>query len=520
MKRFLLAILPLVFLFPAILRAGDKPQLWLYYSTNLAVDENIAQLTKIWQRAGAAGYTHVLLNDSKFARLGDLGAMSNHYFANIRRIRQIAADNHLQIVPALFPVGYSNDLLWHDPNLAEGLPVKDTLFVVKDGQAQIQADPPVSLDRLSWKDDSVKIDGKTVVIENNPGNARFVFKLKLPQFRCYHVSVKIKTRDFNNEPCIKPLVAGDRLLSHGRIRIEPTQDWKEYHVIFNTLDNTDINLYFGIWGDAKGRIEFKDWNIEEVGLLNVLRRPGAPCVVKGYVEGKDYQPIRDPQMGSVPYNGEYQAWHEPPTIKTSLPNGTLLRVSWYYPPLMNDEQVNCCISEPKTMALLADQAKRLKVLFNAPGYMMSHDEIRVFNWCDACQKRNLDAGAMLADNVRQCTEILKGATVYAWNDMFDPYHNAVDGYYLVHGNLKNSWDGLDKNTVIVNWNHGNRDKSLKFFADQGNPQLIAGYYEDVNQIKDWLKSAKSVKGIVGYMYTTWENKYEDLEEFAKLVKRE
>ena len=35
-------------------------------------------------------------------------------------------------------------------------------------------------------------------------------------------------------------------------------------------------------------------------------------------------------------------------------------------------------------------------------------------------------------------------TIYVWNDMFDPFHNAVNDYYLVRGDLKGSWEGLPK----------------------------------------------------------------------------
>src|SRR5256885_348319 len=85
--------------------------------------------------------------------------------------------------------------------------------------------------------------------------------------------------------------------------------------------------------------------------------------------------------------------------------------------------------------------------WGARGYFMSHDEIRVLNWCAACQARNLDAGALLADNVRTCAAILRavnpGGGIYVWSDMFDPNHNAHGNYYLVRGNLTNSWQGLD-----------------------------------------------------------------------------
>src|SRR5438034_7509271 len=44
---------------------------WVYCAQNLWVDKNIEQLEALFQRAATAGYTHVLLTDSKFSKLGD-----------------------------------------------------------------------------------------------------------------------------------------------------------------------------------------------------------------------------------------------------------------------------------------------------------------------------------------------------------------------------------------------------------------------------------------------------------------
>ena len=100
---------------------------------------------------------------------------------------------------------------------------------------------------------------------------------------------------------------------------------------------------------------------------------------------------------------------------------------------------------------------------------------------------------MLAENVRACSDLLKPATAYVWNDMFDPFHNAVKGpYYLVNGPWTGSWEGLDKDVVIVNWNYGKRDESLKFFADRGHRQLIAGYYDGGQETRGrgWTRPAR------------------------------
>jgi hypothetical protein len=129
---------------------------------------------------------------------------------------------------------------------------------------------------------------------------------------------------------------------------------------------------------------------------------------------------------------------------------------------------------------------------------------------------------LLARNVKACVGLLRPATAYVWSDMFDPHHNAVEGpYYLVRGPWTGSWEGLDKGVVIMNWNYDQRDKSLKFFADRGHRQVIAGYYDgDVQNMKHWLESAGRVKGVVGYMYTTWTNNYDHVEDFAKVCREQ
>lgn len=528
--RLCLALLLLFFLStPA--HALEK---WLYCAQNLWVDKNIDNLETLFRRAAKAGYTHVLLTDSKFAKLGDMDA---RYFKNVTRVKKLAAELNLEIVPAVFPIGYSNDLLWHDPNLIEAMPVQDALFVVKNGKAQLEPEPMVALKGgsfndfkgWSWKDDNVVADNGAALVKDPNGKvSRIVQKLQLKPFRQYHVSVRIKTDNFRGKPEVK-LLAGKGDLNYRFLGTKPTQDWKTHHVVFNSLTNSEANLYLGTWDGKSGSLWWDDAAIEEVGLVNLVRRPGAPFVVKKedgtrLIEGKDFEPVRDPLMGNKPWNGAYDIYHEPPTIRTSLPDGTRLRVSYYHAVTVYDDQANICPSEAKTLGLLRDQARRMHAAWGAKGYMMSHDEIRVYNWCHACQGRNLDAGAMLADNVRTCVGILKqinpGGRIYVWSDMFDPNHNAKNNYYLVRGDLKGSWEGLDKDVIIVPWYFEKRDASLKFFADRGHKQLIAGYYDHrPEQVTQWLEAAKPFPGVLGVMYTTWQNKYTDLEKFAETIQK-
>ena len=103
--------------------------------------------------------------------------------------------------------------------------------------------------------------------------------------------------------------------------------------------------------------------------------------------------------------------------------------------------------------------------------------------------------------------------------MFDPMHNAVDGYYLVNGTLQGSWEGLDPAVTIANWNSGKAKPSLDFFAGRGHSQILAGYYDGDDNLSVWDAAARSVPRILGFMDTTWENRYDDLERYGKAISR-
>jgi hypothetical protein len=292
-----------------------------------------------------------------------------------------------------------------------------------------------------------------------------------------------------------------------------------------------LNLFFGTWGAQSGSLWWDDARLEEIAFMNMPRRPGCPLAIttadgKPLEEERDFELLRDTRMGMKPWRGEFDTYHEPPQLRTKLPDGTKLRASYFNAQTVYENQAMICPSEPKTMEILRKQAELVHKTWGAKGYMMSHDEIRVLNQCDACQKRKLTPGQILADNVRNCIQILRqvnpGGRIYVWSDMFDPNHNAVKGpYYLVNGSLEGSWEGLDKDVIVVPWYFSKRNESLKFFADRGNKQVIGGYYdENPEKVVAWVAAAKTVpESVIGIMYTTWRNKYDDLEKYSEAIDR-
>jgi hypothetical protein len=356
----------------------------------------------------------------------------------------------------------------------------------------------------------------------------------------YRFSCWVKTRDLAPVGSFHLLALGARSnarqLTFHEGGIERSQDWKQVEVIFNSLDEREANLYVGLWETGPGTFWIDDLKLEELALVNLLRRKGCPLAIKSadarttYTEGRDFEPVIDAQLGQVPWAGEYEFGHEGATIRLTSDSrikvGDRLRVSWYHPVITHSSQVMCCLSEPKLQEILRDQARRVNQLFRPRTFFMSHDEIRVANWCQACRERKLTPGQLLADNVQKCAAIIKAvnprARVVVWSDMFDPHHNAVEKYYLVNGSLEGSWEGLPKEVIIANWNSGKAKESLGFFAGRGHRQIIAGYYDvgDLSNFQQWDAAAKGISGVRGFMYTTWQSNFALLERYGEAMRGE
>jgi hypothetical protein len=502
----------------------------------------------------------MVLADYKF---NVLDRLPPRYFKNVARVQKAAAAAGVEIIPTVCPIGYSAGLLAHEPNLAEGLPVRDAPFVARGGLAVPAPDAAprfvngdledVSGDRFrgwphqdepgqsTFVDRAIVHGGKVACrmqdfAKHNPaGNCRLSQRVAVRPHACYRLSAWLKTRDLERPGNFRLLALGGkggRTLTFFDDPVKPTQDWTRVEAVFNTLDNSEVTLFAGVWGGRGGTLWLDDLALEELSLVNVLRRGGCPLTVASadgktvYEEGKDFHPLADPKLGKVPNAGDYSFRHAGPPLRLTaasrIKEGDKLRVSWYHPLPTHSYQVMCCLSEPKVYEILREQVRRVHELLRPKTFFMGHDEIRVANWCRACAERRLTPGALLADNVRRCVKIIRAvspeAEVVVWSDMFDPHHNAVERYYLVNGPLTGSWDGLPAGVTVANWNGGKAAQSLKWFAGRGQGQIIAGYYDgDLENFRRWDAAARGVPGVRGFLYTTWRHRYDHLEAYGKAL---
>ena len=507
---------------------------WLFAWRDMSKPEEVDRMVARFPRAAAAGYNGVAFS-------------YNIVPGSAAKLRQAAEQNGLDLIAIVMGGA-------HDRNYAEGVLVQDALFVAHDGAAALQPDNPTRLLNgdfegttgnhfsgwtmqddegvTTFADHETVHGGKTSlrmesIGKNQHGHCRVAQPLKLQPHRQYHISLWVKTDGLSPADAeVKVLTAdAQQSVSFQSFHVDRTQDWKRYDLVFNSLDNREALLYLGCWSGKSGKLWWDDLGIEEIGLVNVLRRPGCPVTIRGedgtaFEEERDFKRVVDPVLNP------WHAWHEAPLIKltasTRIKDGARLRVSYYHPIIVYEDRVTSCLSEPRIFEDWRQEVKQADQLFHPAAYLMSHDELRVMNQCALCQSKHQTPGELLAWNVKQAAQIIRAvrpdAEIWVWNDMFDPMHNAVEHFYAVNGPLTGSWKGLDPGIGIVNWHGGLKGKNCKFFADLGLKQILSGYYdsdEDGAAIAEWQHNTENVPGIVGAMYTTWEDKYEAMDAWAR-----
>jgi hypothetical protein len=565
LRRGLAALACLLPLLGSLTTAQGAPpsyaRRWVYARSYLFHASEADALVNLINRAAAGRYNAVVLSDWG---LNNLGAMPPQYFDNLRRVQAAAAAARVEIIPAVFPVGYSEPLLKDDPNLAEGLPVVNAPFVVGPGGGvpvnagvnavvnggfeqvsatgvpagfgYYQADP----NGVTGIDTQVAAEGTSSFrLAGGPWLTRVYQACPVRPYTSYRVSAWVRTANLTGTYAFNMLaltIPDNRTLNFHPFLVQPDQGWTKVSTEFNSQGTSSIGLHIGLWwANLGGTAWVDDLRLEEIGPINVLRRPGCPVRVTSadggtvYQEGVDYQPLVDPLLGQVPYAGLYSYDHAAPALRLTAASriapGQRLLVSWYHPPIIYGYQVTCCLDEPKVYDLLREQARRVVELLRPRTVLMGHDEIRVANWCQACRGRGLSAGDLLADHTARCVQILRQLdptlTVAVWSDMYDPTHNAVKDYYLVAGDLAGSWKGLDPQVTVLNWHSGVARESLSHFAGLGMRQVIAGYY-DTNSLADftkWDAAAVGIPRVDGFMYTTWYADYSWLQAYGTAIRR-
>jgi hypothetical protein len=366
---------------------------------------------------------------------------------------------------------------------------------------------------------------------SNPENGVYLAQsIRVHPYRSYRLRAWVKTEGAGPRMAIHLLaVAPDgRELSYMEPPLPETSDWHQVVWGFNTWYADKVEFRVGVSDGKNGKVWVDDVAIEEVGLTNVLRRPGTPLKVSNektgvvYEEGRDFAPVSDPQL-------DFSWNHEGPAIKllpgSRIHTGDRLRVDYYHGTTIYRDQTAIDMSEPAVYEVWQHQIPLIEKYLAPKKYFLSMDEVRVGGFCEACKRRHLSMSEILGDCVTRQYKMIRAANpkaeVYVWSDMFDPNHNAREKYYLIDGSFDGTWKYIPKDLVIGCWYYEKRDQSLEFFAKLGYQTLAAAYYDadDLENPKGWIESLDHTQGAIGIMYTTWENKYQLLPAFGDLVSK-
>ena len=545
-------VLACIFCFLLKIHAAEiYPERWVWiFGWGLNKDSDVTDISHVIETGAKHGLNGAVLA----AGIDTMSLKTPEYFRGLDAIKQICESNHVELIPAGFSIGYGSCFLAHNPNLAEGLPVEDAPFVVRDGVGRLVPDETVRLKNggfedfngnnlkgfnfhdqpgeISFADREIKHSGTASLrLEHftaNPyGHGRVMQEIKVHPHRCYRVTIWVKTEGFQPTGAFRLLALAphDRDLAPREYNLPSTTDWRQLTMMFNSMTNAKVLLYAGVWDGKAGKIWLDDWRVEEIGPVNVLHRPGTPVTVRSedgattYAEGKDYAPLMDPHLQPWREDGDALPLKIIPSGR--IHNGDRLRVSWYHSQNINDGQVTVCMAEPEVYEIMGQEMKVVADRLHPKKFLLGMDEVRMGGTCRACAGRNM--GELLGECVTKQMQIIRkylpDEKIYVWSDMFDLNHNAHGNYYLVNGDFTGSWEHVPKDLVMAVWGGAPREKSLQFFEQQGFPVLVACYYDadNLNDVKGWLQIVRPMSNVQGFMYTPWTRKYGLLPAFGDLL---
>ncbi len=538
------------------------PIRWVYVSRGLSEDQHVEDIRQIAKTASENGMNGIYLSSG----FDGIDLKGKEYFRRLGEVRQIAEQYGLDIIPRCMDIGYNGSMLAHNRNLAAGLPVRDALFVADGGRARHAPDPavefsnggfekadkaeipgweiPGALDEIVFIDKDQVVEGNSALRfenfggkEDNPG--RVIRTVTVSPDRLYRLKLWVKTSGMDESGAFgsgnfQVHVRGGedkRELTYLRPRVGQNTNWTEVVVGFNSRGYQSVRIEVGMYGAGQGTFWLDGFSLEEIGMVNLLRRTGTPLTVKGekngtlYEEGADFEPVAD---NNLDFNWDHSGPEIRLTEGSRISEGERLRVSFYHGVRVYASQVTACMSEPQIYEVWRRTIPLIEKHLDPKYYFISVDEIRAGGTCEGCTSRGMTMGQIVADCINKQVEIIKevapDAQCVIWSDMIDPNHNAGDRrgrgyYYHVDGTFEGSWESIPRELIVACWWHKMRYESLEHFSKLGHRTFGCGYYDkdDIANDSTWVEALDVTPGALGLMYTSWLNKFELLDEFGAMM---
>lgn len=525
---------------------------WFYCARSVNAGEDVAFLTNLLDRASAAHFNGMVYAGG-LDTYWRWGAASKERFQAVRRFGE---SRGVEIVPLIWSTGYGT-MTGVDSTLTETKPLNGVPYVrrgdrlvfedrdavirnadFEEGDAEKNAFAAWGIEapgRIGYVDETESHSGKrSVRMETAPGkdpygHARIWQGLKLAPNRRYRFSVWTKVRGYdtvrswgfcvqiyNKEKSVSG--AGD---SGKLIRNLKDGEWRQVSVDFTTGPSGETTVWMGSWSKtATGTFWFDDAKIEALALNELATRAGTPFVVRSAATGREFAAGRD----YLPPVRESGAWVVKVPAGSAIAEGEAVTVDAYvWARAGIKSQISTCMSDPRLYDLFRKSADGIVEACNPRKWFLSMDEINNGGTCPLCAARKTDMAHIVANCVLRQHEIIRSvrpdAKIYAWSDAFDPWHNAKEQYGGCQGSFVGIWDLIPRDLSLVCWHFGIRDKDLPFFAARGLGIVAGAYYDakDVSRDEKWVETLNRTKGATGLLYTTWEGRYGQLENFGNMI---
>lgn len=574
MKKLLHTVIACAFCGQAVL-AGEIRDRWVYVAENMKSEASLQSFSNVVATASANGMNAVALAfDADYCHV-----FKPDRLARLIRAREIADSFGVEIVPLVCNVGYGA-AMYDNVNLLESEEIADLRYVAGDGCARFVpqggnrlanggmedagADGAVAgwttdlPGTLVSRDTEVKRSGGaslrfeprhepgSPLREIRHGMARaYQMRLGVTPGRRYRLSAWVRTENVEKPDGIQLQVydaggkspyytdawtgdACDGARADSRwCKAAGTMDWRQLRVDFTAGGTNSVTVYIGSWGVPSGRYWMDDADLVEIGHRNVVTNEGCRVSVRNartgvtYAEGRDFLPLGVYRKGERVWRTTDEEPVLPLPVGTAIRPGDELLVSAYTPVVVDSRQWVCCMSHPGLYDFFRKGLTAVNEALRPRKWFLSLDEIRAGGSCGLCRASGKCQARILGECVGKLRGIIRELTpdaeIYVWHDMFDPKHNAVDGYCLAKSTYRGSWRYLPKDIIVSVWGSVRRAGSLKFFAGEGFRTHAACYYDkDIEgDLRAWAEICRATDGCVGLMYTSWRSDLSLLPVFAE-----
>ena len=158
--------------------AASYPDRFVWvFGWGLRNDTEVGEITALLETAAKSGLNGAVLS----ANLDTLCKEPPGYFQRLDQVKAVCDRLGLELIPSIFSVGYGGGALAHNRDLAEGLPVTDAPFLVRNGEARLVPDAVARIVNGGFEEYKVIDDDGSayLIFEDRPAKGFHIAKLSV-----------------------------------------------------------------------------------------------------------------------------------------------------------------------------------------------------------------------------------------------------------------------------------------------------------------------------------------------------